>query len=125
VETAVELDLPVDHTSVREARRFVATIDGLAVQRLADAQLIVSELVTNALLHSGLVAGNRIHVTIVTFHEQLRIDVHDGGTFTADCETFGPSQPGSSSDSRGLRMVQTLATHWQADEGRVTAWLAL
>lgn len=128
METAVELDLPVDHRSVREARLFVAAaneraVDPLAAARLIEAQLIISELVANALLHGGLRPGDWIRVTFARHRAQLRIDVDDGGTFTADCETFAPSQPGSDSDSRGLRIVQALTSHWQADNGRVTAWL--
>ena len=122
METAIELDLPVDHRSVREARQFVATIDGVAPERLADLQLIASELITNALLHSGVGPTDRILLTLARHGNRLRIDVDDAGTFTADSDTFAyPTANGH--HSRGLRIVQTLTVHWQADNGRVTAWL--
>jgi anti-sigma regulatory factor (Ser/Thr protein kinase) len=123
VETAVELDLPVDHTSAREARRFIANAAGLAAERLADAQLVASELVTNALLHAGLAPTDRILLALSCHGSRLRIDVQDAGTFTADSETFFHGSRNGDDHGRGLRVVQALTTHWQADTGRVSAWL--
>ena len=121
VETAAELDLPVDDRSVRDARLFVATLDGVTSQHRRDAQLIVSELVTNALLHAGLNSADRILLTISRDRGQLRIDVDDAGTFTADSESFAYAR----TDDRhhGLGIVQLLAFRWKAENGRVTAWL--
>jgi serine/threonine-protein kinase RsbW len=124
VGTAVELDLPVDHRSVREARTFVASLDGLAPERLGDAQLVASELVTNAIRHAGLGPTDRILLTVSRHGHRLRIDVHDAGSFTADSDTFTyPAR--NHHHGRGLRIVQTLAIRWQAEDGRVTAWLDL
>ena len=124
METAVELDLPVDRTSVREARRFVASIDGLAADRLADTQLVVSELVTNALEHAGLGPADSIGLRLSRLGTRLRIDVDDAGSFTADSDTFAyPRHGRHHRGGRGLRVVQSLAVHWQAADGRVTAWL--
>jgi anti-sigma regulatory factor (Ser/Thr protein kinase) len=125
VETAGELDLPVDRRSVREARTFVANFDGLAGERLADAQLVVSELVTNALQHAGLGPTDLIALTLSHHGSRLRIDVDDAGTFTADSDTYTYPPRSRKSRGRGLRIVQTLAVHWQADNGRVTVWLDL
>ena len=125
METAHELDLPVDQRSVREARQFVATCDGFPRERIADAQLVVSELVTNALQHAGLGPADRIVLTLTRHRDRLRIDVHDTGAFTADGETFDYPPRRLNRRGRGLRIVHALATHWQADNGRVTAWLRL
>jgi anti-sigma regulatory factor (Ser/Thr protein kinase) len=123
VETAAELDLPVDLRSVREARIFIAGLNGLAPQRLADAQLIVSELVTNALLHAGLHAADRIVLRISRHQRRLRIEVDDGGTFTADSESFAYSR--NEDRAHGLRLIQLIALAWTAENGNVTAWLEL
>jgi anti-sigma regulatory factor (Ser/Thr protein kinase) len=121
VETAAELDLPVDHTSVRQARIFATEFDAITPERLADVQLVVSELVTNALLHGGLNDAQRIVLSISRDHGRLRIDVDDAGGFTADSESFDYSRTGGR--EHGLRIVQRLGLEWRAENGRVTAWL--
>lgn len=117
----IELALPVDQRSVRTAREAVATIDGLAPERLADIQLVISELVTNAILHAGLAPTDRILFKVSRHGSRLRIDVDDAGTFAAESDTFRYPHPNNR--GRGLRIVQTLAVHWQAADGCVTAWL--
>jgi two-component sensor histidine kinase len=123
VETAVELDLPVDQTSVREARDAVERIDELVATSLRDAQLIVCELVSNALTHAGLGPSDLIALTVACHGSRLRIDVDDGGAFTADSETFLYPRRDRVNDGHGLRLVQTLALRWQALDGRVSVWL--
>jgi anti-sigma regulatory factor (Ser/Thr protein kinase) len=126
VETAVELDLPVDHRSVREARQFVANFDGLDRDGLATAQLVVSELVSNALRHAGLGPGDLIRVSVSRLGSRLRVDVDDAGTFSADSDSYAyPAHGRHHGGGRGLRIVQTLSIRWQAADGRVTAWLEL
>ena len=93
------------------------------VDRLADAQLVVSELVTNALDHAGLGQPTVIRLSVSRHGNRLRIDVDDAGTFTADSDTFAKPSPGRHRRGHGLRIVQALAIHWQAADGRVTAWL--
>ena len=117
------LDLPVDHRSVREARQFVATFDGLGLGGLAEAQLVASELVTNALQHGALGPADVIRLRLSRLGSRLRIDVDDAGTFTADSDTFAYPRRGRHHRGQGLRIVQTLAIRWQAVDGRVTAWL--
>lgn len=124
METAVALDLPVDHRSVQQARQFVTTFDGLVLGRVADAQLVVSELVTNALDHAGLGPTDLISLRLSRHGSRLRIDVDDAGAFTADSDSFPyPSRGRHHHRGRGLRIVQALAIRWQAADGRVTAWL--
>ena len=123
METAVALDLPVDHRSVRKARQFVATFDGLNAAGLADLQLVVSELVTNALQHAGLGPADVICLSLSRLGDRLRIDVDDAGTFTADSDTFSYQRRGRRHRGQGLRIVQSVASRWQAADGRVTAWL--
>lgn len=108
METAFELDLTVDHSSVREARRFVAIFDGAESGRLVDAQLVVSELVTNALEHAALGPADSIRLRLCRLGSRLRIDVDDAGTFTADSDTFAYPRRGRHHRGRGLRVVQAL-----------------
>jgi anti-sigma regulatory factor (Ser/Thr protein kinase) len=92
---------------------------GLA--ELADtAELLASELVTNALLHTGTGAGL---AAAVTSEHRLRIEVSDGGTGlprprAADADATG---------GRGLLLVDALADDWGvwlSASGKVT-WFEL
>lgn len=72
------------------------------------AQLLASELVTNAIRHE---ASEIITVFITCCHGHLRVDVHDTSPFfpvlaeaTADDET-----------GRGLMLVDTLSARWGCD----------
>lgn len=122
METAAEIHLPASVESVRNARHLVASCD-LARERVADAQLVVSELVTNALLHGGLGPADHISLIISRDDNRLRIDVRDRATFDADSETFAYSKVDGR--LRGLGVVRLLADRWRAESGCVTAWLDL
>ncbi|AJE80545.1 regulatory protein [Streptomyces albus] len=75
----------------------------------ADAVLLVCELVTNAVVHSG---SSRVLCGLsLTSHGRLRIEVHDeGGTAIRRPDN---ARPGPEDESgRGLLIVQQLADSW-------------
>ncbi|MFG2686092.1 ATP-binding protein [Streptomyces sp. NPDC048405] len=91
----------------RRAARLVAEWGqpGLA----GDAALVVSELMTNALLH-GSVRGRLIRVHVTLGHRTLRIEVSDPRG-----ERLPRPRPVSDADEqfgRGLLLVGALATRW-------------
>ncbi|WP_327288969.1 ATP-binding protein [Streptomyces sp. NBC_01198] len=103
---------PALHTSVRPARDTVR--DRLRAWKLPgetcwDAVLLVSELTTNAVLHTG--GGHVLCGLMLTGDEpRLRIEVHDeGGTPLRRPERH--AGPGEES-GRGLFLVQRLADRW-------------
>ncbi|MFD3790862.1 ATP-binding protein [Streptomyces cyaneofuscatus] len=107
----------------RRRARELLTARGLS--HVADqAVLILSELVTNAIVHSG---GARITVALSLRAGSLRIDVHDG------VPNFQPSQAQPAGDNdehgRGLALVQILTaeTHgnWGVEDGGATTWCEL
>jgi anti-sigma regulatory factor (Ser/Thr protein kinase) len=53
---------------------------------LGDVLLVASELVTNAVLHSGCSENHRIHVDVRRESEQLMIVVRDPGLSRAEAE---------------------------------------
>jgi anti-sigma regulatory factor (Ser/Thr protein kinase) len=106
-------DLPSLRTSVRTARDTVRR--HLHAWRLpgdvcTDAVLLVSELATNAVIHSE--GTHMLCGLSLTSHERLRIEVHDHGHTAASPSAV---RPGSEDENgRGLLIVQQLADSWGA-----------
>lgn len=110
-----------DGESVRRARAWVADLlESAGLDELVDdAQLVATELVTNALLHAGPPVSMNVQVDDST----VDIAVHDPSRvapvrpwFTADAMT-----------GRGLQLVEGLARNWGvrlADDGKVV-WAEL
>lgn len=98
-----------DRTVVSRARAdVVRQAKELGMAGLADdAALVVSELVTNALLHGGGCTG----VDTVPIDDGVRIEVRDGSSL--------PPLLGRPSDEsltgRGLRLVASVSARWGAD----------
>jgi anti-sigma regulatory factor (Ser/Thr protein kinase) len=97
---------PCDPRSARAARRFIAgCVESLGLHSLPDIQLMVSELATNAVLHSGA----QFDVTVERVApEAVRIEVRDFG------HGF-PELAGRDADAeggRGLQTIDLLARSW-------------
>jgi anti-sigma regulatory factor (Ser/Thr protein kinase) len=103
-----------------EARRAVATLALPAATRESLA-LIVSELVTNSILHAGLTADDAIALQVDNGGDHVRLAVHDGGPgFTsagADADPLGVG-------GNGLVMAAALSDSWgvDCDEDGCTVW---
>ena len=104
------------------ARRFVsgALAEGPFEHRTDDAILVVSEMVTNALLH----AEPPVTVNLVQLDDVLRIEVRDGAhrPVLAEAPANDDSMTG-----RGLAVVDALAAKWGVDpepEGKMV-WAEL
>jgi anti-sigma regulatory factor (Ser/Thr protein kinase) len=79
----------------------------LGAQQKKDLQLLISEVVTNALIHGEGSTG--IVVYVAAAPERIRVEVCDDGPGFAVCrETPAPLDPGR----RGLRLVDTIAGRW-------------
>lgn len=121
-ETGARLALPCDPRAPRAARRALADIVGRAGidgDVRESAVLLVSELVTNSVRHSGLGADGRVELSVAV-GRSLRVEVTDGGP--------GPAPElvdrGSDGDGgRGLHIVSRAASRWGIDRGRV--WFEL
>ncbi len=118
-ETTTRLELPPRPTSPGEARRFVGEVlrdHGLATGEVVEAaQLLTSELVTNAVLH----AAGTINVDVDLDLTAVRVEV-------GDASTEPPARRETSDDGtsgRGLHLVAAMASAWgvdsQPDDGKV------
>jgi anti-sigma regulatory factor (Ser/Thr protein kinase) len=95
------------------ARRVVAAASvgwGLAALS-ADAELVVSELVSNALLHAP--GTESFEVCLVRHPGGLRLEVADGSSLVPMIRELEDERPGG----RGLRIVQAIAVAWGHEKG--------
>jgi serine/threonine-protein kinase RsbW len=106
---------------LRRPRRFVAgVLDGCPAA--GDALVCVSELATNAVLHSRSGRpGGRFTVCATARPGSLRVAVADEGG------PWGHERGGDGQNGRGLLIVGGLASRWGRDEGGAgrTVWFEI
>jgi len=104
----------------------VAELVGPVVGRDVDreAQLLVTELVTNAVRHGGLSPGDVISLGVGLQASTLRIEVADGGPGFDPATALEPDRedPGG----WGLLLVSRLASRWGVTRGSPNvAWFEI
>jgi anti-sigma regulatory factor (Ser/Thr protein kinase) len=107
-------------TAPREVRLEVTQVlQGVDPEAVATAQLLVSELATNVVLHGG----HEIDVEVVQEADRIRVEVTDDG----DAMPVRRHASDHDDSGRGLGLVDTAATQWgvqQRDHGK-TVWFEL
>lgn len=100
---------PSTPASARQARAFVdSALAGAGLAHLAPAAtLLVSELVANAVLHTG----TPLEVVVEAGHDRARIEVHDGNPQLPARKHYS----NLSATGRGLLLVERLAASWGAE----------
>lgn len=109
----ITLDLACDEDAPRRARE---SIDDLPVSigLREDARLLTSELVTNALLHSGCSRGDLIAVRVsLTRAGSIVIAVCDPGHSEKEARIAPPDD--GLNGGVGLRLVDLLAHRWGSE----------
>ena len=116
--TRTQPAVPRTRTTPRRARGHVAAYLTAAGRSdlIPSATLIVSELVTNAVVH----AGGTIDLRVALTDESLRVDIHD----TSD---LLPHLRQPDVGGRGLHIVNAIATNWgvTTDGHGKTTWFEL
>jgi anti-sigma regulatory factor (Ser/Thr protein kinase) len=109
-----------DSQAPGSARRALRSLNGSIDPELAeDVRLLVSELVTNSLRHTGSAS---IELEVWGSDEVVRVDVSDRG---AGFDVKGPPRPGKAS-GWGLFMVDRLADRWGVEtNGNTRVWFEL
>jgi anti-sigma regulatory factor (Ser/Thr protein kinase) len=107
---------PAHADQVQVARAFIsATL--AACPAVCDAVLCVSELATNAVLHSASrKPGGTFTVRAAIFDDHLRVEVEDNGGRWED-------RPHPDSRLHGLDIVRELAADCGRDGGPLTGWV--
>lgn len=120
----LRLTVPCDRrapAAVREAVHGCGTVQPV----LGDALLVASELVTNAVLHSGCKSEETLEVCVRRTDRAVAISVHDPGTSGT---TAAPVEAISATSGYGLWIIERLSQRWgheRTDGYRVWAELAL
>ena len=110
---AARLKLECGPSAVADARSFIrATLWALEVDGLLeDATVVVSELVTNAVIH----ARTEILVDVAVSGESVRISVSDQNSRLPTV----PETPEDATNGRGLHLVAAISKDWGVDDGTV------
>lgn len=117
-----EVMIPVSPEAPFRARSAVdGWLLGLAAPDVrADACLLVSEVVTNSVRHSGMPAGAPLHVGAAVDAGTVRVLVADQGL--GDVRKRRPGKDGGF----GLNLLDTLAARWGVDlEPSTGVWFEL
>jgi anti-sigma regulatory factor (Ser/Thr protein kinase) len=126
-EALLALELPSRPAAAAAARKALTALNGslhlVSPKRLLDAQLLISEVVTNAVRHGGG-GEDPIQVLVHADPETMRVEISDQGP------GFDPDQiPVPSPDATerwGLQIVAALAHRWGADrEDGTVVWFEI
>ncbi|MFE6865298.1 ATP-binding protein [Kitasatospora sp. NPDC057692] len=109
--SSLSIWLPRSRRSPGEARRLLERLlaDAPGGERFIEAgQLLVSELVTNAVLH-GTPMGRQVQLVVSVDRRRLRIEVHDA---RGERGLVLRAASGEDESGRGLALVKLLAHRW-------------
>jgi anti-sigma regulatory factor (Ser/Thr protein kinase) len=113
---------PDARVNVREVRAYLREVLDGAGADLGDVDLMVAEIVTNAVRHTdSRLPGGHVWAAVIATDEVIRVEITDQGGATGEpCIPPYPVLGG-----RGLLIVQELAARWdwsRDDGGRTTMW---
>src|SRR5215204_3545491 len=122
-----EAAIPIGMNAPRVARSVIAQwlANHVAPSVLDTALLLVSELVSNSVRHSGVPEGEDVVVRVVLWRDGCRLEVEDPGRNGV----IAPQPPDLlRGGGMGLQLVQTLSERWgvtRAAEGPTCVWAQL
>lgn len=106
---SVRIVLPPESASVPQARRFVADqLGDLSPDTVDVARLLVSEIVTNAVLH----AGTELVLTLERGESTVQVQIEDGNPLLPVVRSHGPD----AGTGRGLHVLDRMASRWGTSE---------
>jgi serine/threonine-protein kinase RsbW len=120
----MDIRVPLTPAAAASVRHAIADmLSSLVSDRLlSDAQLVLSELVTNSVRHAGVRCGAMLHIAATLTDDALRLEVDDAGT-TGEVVLRRPSIAGG---GFGLNLVQALSRAWGVErDGHTRVWVEL
>jgi anti-sigma regulatory factor (Ser/Thr protein kinase) len=121
-----EVALPTGFSAPGAARIVIShCLTGLVSDRvLHDAELLVSELVTNGMEHGELGDGDTVLVRVYLGADRLRLEIENSGT-AGDVAVHPPDRR-SRRGGFGLNLVEMLSANWGVNRGgSTTVWLEM
>jgi anti-sigma regulatory factor (Ser/Thr protein kinase) len=108
-----------------EARRAVAAaLSDVPHRVLAELELLVTELVTNAVRHGGLGEGDAIELRVIQRGRVIRVEVAEGGPGFDPATALIPDP--EAIGGWGLLLVSRLASRWGVTRGAPNvAWFEM
>ena len=122
-----EVAIPIGVQAPRVARSAIAQwlVDHVSPAVLETALLLVSELVSNSVRHSGVREGEDVVVRVHLWREGFRLEVEDPGR----SGVIAPQPPDlRRGGGMGLNLVHTLSERWgvvRAADGPTCVWARL
>jgi anti-sigma regulatory factor (Ser/Thr protein kinase) len=120
---SVQLSLVPEAHAPHAARQALVGLTVVPDDRLDAIQLLVTELVTNSVVHAGLRPGEEIELSITRSKAGLRVEVADRG------EGFDPPPPPEdpfAESGRGLALVDMISDRWGvARNGLTRVWFEI
>jgi anti-sigma regulatory factor (Ser/Thr protein kinase) len=117
----MEFQLPAGATAPALARATLAAVAHPPPEVAGDIALLTSEVVTNAIRHSGSAPLDDVIVRVDPREDAVRVEVLNPGP------SFDPQVPASPSRTGtglGLFLVDALASRWgvETEDGRTKVW---
>ena len=117
--TQIDLKLAPKAETILEARHALDRLAGLLPSaKLEDVRLVVSELVTNSILHAGLSPDDQISLTVAVSAGSVRGRVCDPGPGFGMPAKLRPRS--DLSGGWGLPIVETISDRWGVERTRHT-----
>jgi anti-sigma regulatory factor (Ser/Thr protein kinase) len=114
--------LPERHAPLA-ARQFLLGLSGIPAARLSEIQVMVSELVTNSVIHAGLRGDQSIGLSVSWPGSRLRVEVSDAGPGFV---TPPAPAPADALGGRGLFLVEQMSDGWgAATTDRTRVWFEI
>jgi anti-sigma regulatory factor (Ser/Thr protein kinase) len=114
-----EIRLPVDVHAPALARAGVVASTSVSDEEADVLALLVSELVSNVVRHSGLGPTDEMTIRVRDLGRAIRVEVVDAGGRL-------PPELGSPEQGQGLYLVDRLSAAWGIKgDGSTTAWFEL
>ncbi len=116
----LDVELRARPQSVADARARIAALGAIDGEAKDALLIVVSELVTNAVVHAGLSSEQLLTMRVARRHDRVRVEVidHGEGFDPASVMRIEPTIAGG----YGLRIVDRLAERWGVRPDSGTVW---
>jgi anti-sigma regulatory factor (Ser/Thr protein kinase) len=124
--TDLRFSLAVEPAAPSALREELRAVDELADGMRPDLELLVTELVTNVVRHSGLGSKDSMEVRVRIEPGHVRVEVRDSCRGLPDAPSMLSERPPEVTGGYGLFLVDRLSSRWGINDGPgTTVWFEL